>query len=116
MTTAIGTLPRLENGDNLTREEFHRFYTLRPDIKKAELIDGVVYVPSPTRAPEHGKPHGVVMTWLGVYCVHRPSTDFADNTTLIILNDSEVQPDGVLYYLPPRGKGLRQIDDGYLST
>ncbi len=28
----------LESGDRLTREEFHRRYCTRPDIKTAELI------------------------------------------------------------------------------
>lgn len=42
-------LPRLESGDRLTRAEFHRRYEARPDIRRAELIDGVVYVASPTR-------------------------------------------------------------------
>jgi len=36
--------PPLENGDNLTREEFHRRYEMHPEIKKAELINGIVYM------------------------------------------------------------------------
>lgn len=36
--------PPLENGDNLTRDEFHRRYEMHPEIKKAELIDGVVHI------------------------------------------------------------------------
>ena len=38
-------LPPLENGDRLTREEFERRYDAMPDLKKAELINGVVYIP-----------------------------------------------------------------------
>lgn len=34
----------LESGDHLDRAEFHRLYTLRPDLAKAELVDGVAYV------------------------------------------------------------------------
>ncbi|PIG92831.1 hypothetical protein [Gloeocapsopsis sp. IPPAS B-1203] len=33
--------PPLESGDRLTRHEFERRYTAIPDIKKAELIEGV---------------------------------------------------------------------------
>ena len=35
----------LESGDRLSREEFHRRYLLRPDIHKAELVGGMVFVP-----------------------------------------------------------------------
>ncbi len=34
----------LENGDKLTRAEFERRYEAMPHLKKAELIEGVVYV------------------------------------------------------------------------
>ena len=42
--------PVLENGDRLSRAEFERRYEARPDLKKAELIEGVVHMPSPTRS------------------------------------------------------------------
>lgn len=44
----------LESGDRLSRAEFHRRSCLRPDMKKAELIGGVVYVSSPDRFRVHG--------------------------------------------------------------
>ena len=37
-----GAIPPLENGDHLTRAEFLRRYDGMPDVKKAELIEGVV--------------------------------------------------------------------------
>ena len=42
-------IPPLENGDRLTVAEFERRYEAMPHLKKAELIEGVVYVPSPVR-------------------------------------------------------------------
>lgn len=36
-------IPPLENGDRLSRHEFERRYQSMPDLKKAELIEGVVY-------------------------------------------------------------------------
>ncbi|RCJ24933.1 hypothetical protein A6S26_17155 [Nostoc sp. ATCC 43529] len=42
-------IPVLESGDRLTRHEFERRYHAMPDTKKAELIEGVVYVASPLR-------------------------------------------------------------------
>ena len=52
----------LESGDRLTRTEFERRYEARPDIKKAELIEGVVHMPSPTRSASHGRPHAATIT------------------------------------------------------
>ena len=50
-------LPPLENGDRLSRAEFERRYQAHPEIKKAELIEGAVYMPSPIRFEQHGRPH-----------------------------------------------------------
>lgn len=67
-------LPPLESGvgvarrrHRLTRPEFERRYAAAPHIKKAELIEGIVYVASPVRHEQHGKPHSRAITWLGVY-------------------------------------------------
>lgn len=65
-SSAQGQLPPLESGDRLTRPEFERRYAAAPQIKKAELIEGIVYVASPLRHEQHGRPHSRVMTWLGV--------------------------------------------------
>ena len=47
-------VPPLENGDRLTRDEFEdRRESAMPHLKKAELIEGVVYVPSPVRHEFH---------------------------------------------------------------
>ena len=55
-TEREATVPPLNNGDRLTRAEFERIYEAHPEIKKAELIEGVVYMPSPARYLEHGEP------------------------------------------------------------
>src|SRR5947207_13648316 len=91
----------LESGDHLSREEFHRRYCLRPDLKKAELIQGVVYVASPVRLTYHGEPHGLIMTWIGVFRSLVPGLRFGDNATVYLAPDSEVQPDGCLFREPP---------------
>jgi Uma2 family endonuclease len=87
----------LKTGDRLTREEFHRRYCARPDIKRAELIDGVVYVPSPLRGDYHGKPHGFVMLWLGTYALGVSEAECMDSTTLLLDGTVEVQPDAMLW-------------------
>jgi Uma2 family endonuclease len=98
-TTAISpilTIPPLENGDKLTRHEFERRYHAMPNLKKAELIEGVVYVASPVRAKQHGKPHARIMTWLGTYEAATPGVEALDNSTMLIDTDNEPQPDALL--------------------
>lgn len=34
----------LENGDRLSRFEFEHRYQAMPELKKAELVEGVVYI------------------------------------------------------------------------
>src|SRR5437867_3223686 len=86
----------LESGDRLTREEFHRRYLERPDIKKAELVEGVVYVSSPVRFTHHGQPHGAVVGWLYAYAARVPGLLLGDNATVFLDDGNEVQPDVIL--------------------
>jgi Uma2 family endonuclease len=113
MATRTDAPVSLETGDNLTREEFHRRYLARPDIKKAELIDGVVYVPSPVRSRQHGRPHGLVVTWLGVYASLVSDVFMEDNSTVYLDGRVEVQPDACLWRDGPGGP--RETEDGYLE-
>ncbi len=89
-------IPPLENGDRLTREEFHRRYEAMPENVKAELIKGVVYLSSPVRVKKHGKPHGRIMSFLGIYQFSTKSIDLLDNVTYIANEKYEPQPDAVL--------------------
>ena len=95
MVTHQSKILPLENGDRLSRSEFERRYRAMPDVKKAELIEGRVYMASPVRII-HGQPHAYIMTWLGVYCAATPGTQFADNTTVRLDLDNEPQPDALL--------------------
>jgi hypothetical protein len=56
-------IPPLENGDHLARYEFERRYNAMPHLKKAELIEGIVYMPAALRFRSHGQPHGQVRGW-----------------------------------------------------
>ena len=108
-------VPRLENGDRLTRCEFERRYAAVSEKFKAELIEGVVYVASPVRVRNHGRPHAQVMTWLGVYYVATPGVDFADNTTTRLDLDNEPQPDALLRIEPEVGGRSRITEDDYIE-
>ncbi len=89
-------LPPLQSGDRLTRYEFEHRYEAMPHLKKAELIEGVVYVPSPIRHKSHGKPHGQIVGWLATYHAATLGTDFSDNASVRLDRDNEVQPDALL--------------------
>src|SRR5882762_6415535 len=110
--TPVEILP-LEAGDRLTRCEFERRYEDRPDIKKAELIEGVVYMPSPVRATNHGEPHGNVITWLGVYRATTPGVRLLDNATVRLDLDNEPQPDATLRIATEAGGRSRISEDDY---
>jgi Uma2 family endonuclease len=105
----------LESGDHLTRAEFEWRYEAMPQIKKAELIEGVVYMPSPLRYTSHSIPHGQIMAWLGTYCAATPGVDFGDNATVRLDPENEVQPDALLRLDPALGGNSRISADDYLE-
>ena len=90
------TIPSLENGDKLTRSEFERRYHAMPSHKKAELIEGIVYMASPLRITNHGNPHARIVTWLGNYWSTTPGIELGDNSTVRLDFDNEPQPDALL--------------------
>src|SRR5207253_2363767 len=90
-------IPALEPGDRLTRDEFERRYEAMPNLKKAELIEGIVYMPSAVRAYRHGMPHADVIGWLSVYRAATPGVRVGDNTTARLDLDNEPQPDAMLF-------------------
>src|SRR6185436_3199353 len=67
LMTTSPRAPILHAGDRLTRDEFERRYAAMPDLKKAELIEGVVYMGSAVRYDRHGRPERLLSLWLGVY-------------------------------------------------
>lgn len=93
---AADEIPLLENGDHLMQPEFERRYEAMPQVKKAELIEGIVYMPSPVRVRYHGRPHALIMGWLSAYWVATPGVDLCDNTTIRLDLDNEPQPDALL--------------------
>jgi len=108
-------VPLLVNGDRLTRDEFERRYAGMPEVKKAELIEGVVYMPSPIRSEQHGSPHFDLVTWLGTYRATTPGLEGDDNTTLRLDLDNELQPDAILRIDEKLGGQCRVVRDGYLE-
>jgi len=109
------TVPPLEPGDHLSREEFERRYEAIPHVKKAELIEGVVHMPSPVNFETHGRQNRHLGLWLSYYQVHTPGTGGASNTTIKLDLDNEPQPDELLLVEPECG-GAARIEDGYIAS
>ncbi|MGD1866294.1 MAG: Uma2 family endonuclease [Phormidesmis sp.] len=106
-------VPPLENGDHLTRIEFERRYATMPAHIKAELIEGVVYLPAAVRIRKHAQPHHDLITWTGVYRALTPGVMGCDNATVRLDADNEPQPDILLRI--EKGGQSRISEDDYLE-
>lgn len=112
---ALAKVPPLENGDRLTRAEFERRYEAMPALRKAELIEGIVYMPSLVRLRLHARPHSHMNTWLGTYEARTPGLILGDNSTVRMDLDNEPQPDVLLLVDPTLGGQARISDDDYVE-
>jgi Uma2 family endonuclease len=107
MSSALVVMPPLATGMQMTREEFIRRWEQMPELKCAELIDGVVFVASPLGS-DHGSLDFTVHTWLGMYVAETPGCDGGANSTWYMLN-SAPQPDAWLRISPRAGGQSRDI-------
>jgi Uma2 family endonuclease len=107
-------VPALRAGDRLSREEFERRYEAMPQVKKAELIEGVVYMPSPVSTENHGAPRAALIGWLVYYQSKTSGVQVADNATVRLDWDNEPQPDAFLRILSSHG-GQTRDEDGFVA-
>lgn len=104
----------LHNGDRMTREEFHRIYEQMPEDFRAELIGGIVYVNSPLGL-RHGINHSPLGSVFFAYESRTPGTESGDNTTILLGDGGEPQPDLFLRILPEYGGQSRTTHDDYID-
>ncbi len=121
-------IPPLRNGDHLSGEEFLRRYEAMPDLKKAELIDGRVYIDSPDSYPtvrgtkmaspvsfeEHSAPHFDLIGWLALYRSATPGVRGGDNGTVCLAPRTMPQPDAMLLIMESHGGQSRVGADRFL--
>src|SRR3954465_453018 len=88
-------IPVLENGDSLDAREFLRRFEALPHVKKAELVEGIVFMGSPVSS-FHGQTDNLVQTWLGTYAASTPGVQCCTNTTVRLDSDNVFQPDALL--------------------
>jgi Uma2 family endonuclease len=108
-------IPPLEPGDHLTAAEFLRRYEAMPHVKKAELIQGIVYMAPPVRIDFHAEPDNLIQTWLGTYAIATRGVKAAGNGTVRLGPDDVPQPDGLLRILPKNGGRSRLDSHGLLD-
>jgi len=109
------TIPLLENGDRLNRYEFERRYEAMSSLKKAELIEGIVYLAAALRFKSHGQPHGWIIGWLVTYEAMTSGVAVGDAPTVRLDMDNEPQPDAVLLILPEAGGQASLSEDDYIE-
>jgi Uma2 family endonuclease len=120
-------VPELRDGDRMSRDEFERRYDASPHVRKAELINGVVYIgavdlngkasPMPPVSNEgHALPHFDIIGWLAIYRMATPGVVGGDNPSVRLPSrDNMPQPDGVLRVLPSHGGQTRTDPDDILA-
>jgi Uma2 family endonuclease len=106
--------PALENGESMHDAEFLRRYDQMPQVKKAELIEGVVSMGSPVSV-RHARPDGLIQLWLGTYAARHPDVEVLTNVTLLLDPENVVQPDALLRRLPEHGGHSHVTETGYLA-
>jgi Uma2 family endonuclease len=94
--------PPLLEGDSLTSEEFLWRREQIPDLKHAELIDGIVYISSPA-SRGHGDIQSTLNGWLNVYAMATPGCQPGLEGTWLMGPRNVPQPDTTLRILPEYG-------------
>src|SRR6266568_5193006 len=94
--------PPLRDGDHLTSNEFMRRWEAMPDLKHAELIDGIVYMPSPV-SRHHDDSHTPLHGWLFNYTASTPGCRAGLEATWLMDDRDVPQPDCTLRVLPEYG-------------
>ena len=98
-TAVVPKEPLLKAGMRLEAPEFHLRYSRMPDLHKAELIEGIVHMPSPTNL-KHNLGHASLTQWIAHYATYTPDTFAGANGSVLLNLDNEVQPDAVMCYWP----------------
>ncbi|HWE36537.1 MAG TPA: Uma2 family endonuclease [Isosphaeraceae bacterium] len=105
--------PPLVPGQRLGRATFHARYEAMPPSTRAELIGGVVHMPSPL-SYDHGDENGPIVLWLMHYQRFTPGVRTSLNTSTLLDDQAEAQPDASLRILPESG-GRSRHEGPYIA-
>jgi Uma2 family endonuclease len=109
MRVAEAVPSRLENGAVMGREEFHRLYSECAGTSRIELIEGVVFMPSPISTEGHADQQGLLIEWLAAYAARRPGVKWSPPASILLDDANEPEPDAMLYRTMPG-----RFEDGFL--
>ncbi len=107
--SAPDTLALLENGDSLSQPEFHHRYGLMPELFRADLIGGVVFVSSGLHQ-KHSRHRILLGTPIFLYEGCTPGVEASERATVILSDQDEVHPDLCVRLLPECGGQTRFSD------
>ena len=96
------TVPPLIAGERLDQATFHERYEAMPPQTRAELIGGVVHMPSPL-SKDHAFTNAPVVIWLGHYQRSTKGVRTALNGSVFLDNRAETQPDVLMIIRPELG-------------
>jgi Uma2 family endonuclease len=96
------TLPPLVIGEHLDQPTFHERYEAMPSNTRAELIGGIVYMP-PMLGSEHSDDHVSVVGLLFLYQRAAPGVRANIESSTVLNDRNEVQPDCSLRILADYG-------------
>lgn len=110
------SIPPLEPGDELHHGEFLRRFEAMPNLKKAELIRGLVFpMASPVSLKNHAEPDSLLGGWLFTYAADHKNLSTATNATVKLDPENVFQPDALLRRDDNDASSTIDEDDGYLS-
>jgi Uma2 family endonuclease len=105
--------PPLREGERMTSDEFLRRWEAMPDLKHAELIDGIVHMPSPVSI-QHADLHPPLTAWLAHYTAGTPGCRTGSEGTWLMGEKNVPQPDITLRILPEFG-GQSRVEGDYTA-
>jgi hypothetical protein len=98
-----------EAGDRMCRDEFLARWEEAPDLKFAELIDGVVYLPSPVSL-EYSDREILLLIWATTFARRLGKGHVTLDATWMMEEESAPQPDIALRIRPEFGGQSRNVD------
>ena len=102
-------------GDHLSRREFERRFDATPNLKIAELIEGIVYIPATGSFRYHAEPCAALVGSLGNYVCLTPGVSASAHGHIRMDGDNMPQPDAVLVVDPAKGGQARFSADDYIE-
>ncbi len=91
------TCSPIENGAVMSGEEFLLLYEAATELEHVELIEGIIYMPSPVSVPSHGQKQLLMLEWLATYAALHSGVEASGPGTVVLDSKNVLEPDGMLF-------------------